>query len=393
MLLDPSAEGAAKERYTRFYSTIRIRQLAERRRGTRHADLIYGLWLVMEKLGSTDGCPELGLPALGSFLFDRKSMPDLTGLEIANSRLLDAIRALAFITDGNKRRPVDYKNLRSEELGSVYESLLELHPEMNVDAGTFELETAGGHERKTTGSYYTPDSLVQLLLDSALDPVLDEAVRQNDPEKAILDLKVCDPAAGSGHFLIAAAHRMARKLAFIRTGDEEPSPEATRKALRDVIGHCIYGVDINPMAVELCKVSLWMEALEPGKPLSFLEHRIQCGNSLLGTTPALLEKGIPDDAFKPIEGDDKEICKEYKKRNKAEKKQTEMFTPDMQPWERLGDLAAGMMRLEDISDDTIYHRGNSPQAGTLPTACPVNQLRVRSPVGGCLVCCLRLEED
>ncbi|MCD6598974.1 MAG: N-6 DNA methylase [Dehalococcoidia bacterium] len=393
LLLDPSAEGAAKERYTRFYSTIRIRQLAERRRGTRHADLIYGLWLVMEKLGSTDGCPELGLPALGSFLFDRKSMPDLTGLEIANSRLLDAIRALAFITDGNKRRPVDYKNLRSEELGSVYESLLELHPEMNVDAGTFELETAGGHERKTTGSYYTPDSLVQLLLDSALDPVLDEAVRQNDPEKAILDLKVCDPAAGSGHFLIAAAHRMARKLAFIRTGDEEPSPEATRKALRDVIGHCIYGVDINPMAVELCKVSLWMEALEPGKPLSFLEHRIQCGNSLLGTTPALLEKGIPDDAFKPIEGDDKEICKEYKKRNKAEKKQTEMFTPDMQPWERLGDLAAGMMRLEDISDDTIYHRGNSPQAGTLPTACPVNQLRVRSPVGGCLVCCLRLEED
>jgi hypothetical protein len=353
LLLDPNADEAAKERYTRFYSTTRIRQLAERRRGTRHGDLIYGLWLVMGKLGSEDGCPELGLPALGSFLFDRGSMPDLTGLEIANSHLLDAVRALAFITDGNKRRPVDYKNLRSEELGSIYEALLELHPEMNVGAGTFELRTAGGHERKTTGSYYTPDSLVQCLMDSALDPVLDEAVRKDDPESAILDLKVCDPATGSGHFLIAAAHRMARMLAFIRTGDEEPSPEATRKALRDVIGRCIYGVDINPMAVELCKVSLWMEALEPGKPLSFLDHRIQCGNSLLGTTPALLEQGIPDDAFKPIEGDDKKVCSEYRKRNKEEKRQTEMFTPDMQPWERLGDLAAGMIRLEDIPDDTI----------------------------------------
>lgn len=353
LLLDPDVDEITKERYTLFYSTARIRQLAERRRSARHGDLIYGLWLVMDKLGSADGCPELGLPALGSFLFDQEAMSDLTGLDIANSHLLDAVRALAFITDGNKRRPVDYKNLRSEELGSVYESLLELHPEMNVDAGIFELRTAGGNERKTTGSYYTPDSLVQCLLDSALDPVLDEAVRQPNPEKAILDLKVCDPAAGSGHFLIAAAHRMARKLAFVRTGDEEPSPEATRKALRDVIGRCIYGVDINPMAVELCKVSLWMEALEPGKPLSFLEHRIQCGNSLLGTTPALLEKGIPDDAFKPIAGDDKEICKEYKKRNKEEKKQTEMFAPDMQPWERLGDLAAGMMRLEGISDDTI----------------------------------------
>ena len=73
------------------------------------------------------------------------------------------------------------------------------------------------------------------------------------------------------------------------------------------------------MAVELCKVSLWMEALEPGKPLSFLDHRIQCGNSLLGATPALLKKGIPDEAFDPIEGDDKEVCRKFKKQNKEER--------------------------------------------------------------------------
>lgn len=122
----------------------------------------------------------------------------------------------------------------------------------------------------------------------------------------------------SGHFLIAAAHRIAKRLAMVRTGEEEPAPHERRHALRDVIGRCIYGVDINPMAVELCKVSLWMEAIEPGKPLSFLDHHIQCGNSLLGTTPALLSEGIPDRAFEPTEGDDKNLCRTYKKRNKLE---------------------------------------------------------------------------
>src|SRR5213079_827745 len=190
-----------------------------------------------------------------------------------------------------------------EELGSVYESLLELHPVLHIEAAKFELQTAGGNERKTSGSYYTPTSLITCLLDSALDPVLDEACASTDPEKAILDLKVCDPACGSGHFLIAAAHRIARRLAAIRTGEPEPSPEAVRTALRQVVGRCIYGVDLNPMAVELCKVSLWMEALEPGKPLSFLDAHIKCGNALLGTTPKLIAEGVPDDAFQPLMGD------------------------------------------------------------------------------------------
>src|SRR5690606_12377314 len=137
--------------------------------------------------------------------------------------------------------------------------------------------------------------------------------------RAILNLKVCDPACGSGHFLVAAARRIARRLASVRSGDEEPSPQDVTQALRDVVGRCLYGVDVNPMAVELCKVALWMEALEPGKPLSFLDAHIQCGNSLLGATPALLEKGIPDEAFTAIEGDDKKACSEAKKRNKKER--------------------------------------------------------------------------
>jgi len=108
------------------------------------------------------------------------------------------------------------------------------------------------------------------------------------------------------------------------------------------------------MAVELCKVSLWMEALEPGKPLSFLDHHIQCGNSLLGATPNLLKDGIPDDAFKPIEGDDKAICSEYKKRNKEERQgYMSLFEHDMSPWNRLGDLASSMMQLDGIPDNDI----------------------------------------
>jgi hypothetical protein len=144
--------------------------------------------------------------------------------------------------------------------------------------------------------------------------------KKPEPEQAILDLKVCDPACGSGHFLVAAARRIARRLAQVRSGDEEPSPTAMQHALRDVVGKCLFGVDLNPMAVELCKVSLWMEALEPGRPLTFLDGHIQCGNSLLGATPALLRKGIPDEAFDAIEGDDKKIASALKKRNKAERK-------------------------------------------------------------------------
>ncbi len=352
LLLKPDAGTKTREGYDRFYSISRLRRLAERRAGGRHGDLYHGLRVVMEKLGGDAGCAELGLPALGGFLFSRDAVPDLNDCEISNVHLLEAVRKLAFINDRHGRRLVDYRNLRSEELGSVYEALLELHPVINAEAKQFDLPPpVGGNERKKTGSYYTPESLVQCLLDSALDPVLAEAARKPDAEQAILRLKVVDPACGSGHFLIAAAHRMAKRLATVRTGDDEPAPEAVRTALRDVIGRCIYGVDINPMAVELCKVSLWMEALEPGKPLSFLENRIQCGNALIGATPALLKKGIPDDAFKPIEGDDKTTCAEYRRYNKQFREigQRNIFESEI----KLGTLAQSVLSLEEIDDSTI----------------------------------------
>jgi N-6 DNA Methylase len=359
LLLDPKADEAAKQRYRRFYSTTRLRDLATKLRGTRHADLYRGLRVVMGALGRDEGAAALALPPLGSFLWSEAALQSLDTVDLSNGALLEAVRSLTLTSQQGQQRGVDFRNIGPEEVGSVYESLLELHPEIHAEAATFELRVAAGHERKTTGSYYTPDSLVQCLLDSALDPVLDEAARKPDPVEAILALKVCEPACGSGHFIIAAAHRIARRLASARTGDDEPSPEATRRALRDVIGHCLYGVDVNPMAVELCKVNLWLEALEPGKPLSFLDNRILCGNSLLGTTAALLAEGIPDDAFDPIEGDDKIIARDLKKRNKREREGgARTFGFMSEPAMAVADaesvpIADAARRLDTISDDTI----------------------------------------
>jgi hypothetical protein len=375
LLFPPNSDEIAQQRYTDYYSTQRLRHLAERSRGSRHADLWQGLLVVINLLngkGMANGergmvsgergmvrGDALALPVLGSFLFSEQSAPDLDSAQLANTNLLTAIRALAYTVDQRTLRPVDYKNLGPEELGSVYESLLELHPEINIDAGTFNLTTAGGHERKTTGSYYTPSSLIQVLLDSALDPVVEDRLKdkkkQDEAEKALLSLTVCDPACGSGHFLIAAAHRIARKLAGVRTGDDEPSPESTRAALRDVISHCLYGVDLNPMAVELCKVSLWMEALEPGKPLSFLDAHIKCGNSLVGVGPGLEIEEIPDKAFQPAFGDDRATATALRRRNKREREGQLGFRWDVTLIEDQEDLAQWVahqsQKLESMPED------------------------------------------
>ena len=135
-----------------------------------------------------------------------------------------------------------------------------------------------------------------------------------------MSIKVIDPACGSGHFLLAAARRIGKELAKVRTGESQPAPEPLRQAVRDVIQNCIYGVDLNPLAVDLCKVALWIEGFATGKPLNFLDHRIKCGNSLVGVLDLdCLDAGIPDDAFKAVTGDDKKSAANLKKRNKKER--------------------------------------------------------------------------
>ncbi|MCZ7534445.1 MAG: N-6 DNA methylase [Acidimicrobiia bacterium] len=354
LLLDPTTKPATRTRYQRYYSITRLRDLAEATRGGLHSDLWRQHLTVAQALEAT-GEPELGLLPLGGFLWSSEATAALNNAVIPNEALLSAVRSLTMVRPpGELPQRVDYANLGAEELGSIYEALLEYIPEVNPVAGTFELKATAGNEKKTTGSYYTPTSLISEILNSALDPVLDDAARSDDPEQAILDLKVVDPAAGSGHFLIAAANRIADRLARVRAGDDEPSPDQLRTAIRDVIGRCIYAVDINPMAIELAKVALWIEAMEPGKPLTFIDHHVVCGNGIVGATPAMIIGGIPDGAFlaKPNEGDDRKSCTKHKNRNKeARAGQTSLFTADTQ-W-RPVDRSADAARISSLPSDSL----------------------------------------
>jgi hypothetical protein len=351
LLLDPAAAGLSRDRYRRYYSLGRIRERAAVGRGTRHADVWRGLRATMRVLDK-DGYSELALPALGSFLWSQEALRELVESDLTNASLFQAVRSLGFTDVQGRARRVDYKNLGPEEIGSVYESLLELHPEVNVDARTFSLTAAAGHARKATGSFYTPPQLIASVLDGALEPVIREAAGGSDPEVRLLAVRVCDPACGSGHFLLAAAHRIAKRLATLRSGDEEPSPDARLDALRDVVQRNIYGVDANELAVELCKVSLWIATLRPGTRLSFLDHRIVCGNSLIGATPALAASGLPDDAFFSVEGDDRRTAGSLRRQNRRSKKarQTggdERMTVTNDQWRR---FAARARRLSDAPD-------------------------------------------
>jgi methylase of polypeptide subunit release factors len=232
--------------------------------------------------------------------------------------LLLAVLRLSWLREPSGLARVNWRDMGPEELGSVYESLLELVPEISVPQRSFRFagDDTDEHSRRTTGSYYTPERLVQVLLDSAFEPVVQRtiAAHPEKPAEALLRLSIVDPTCGSGHFLLAAARRLAMHVArFDANGT--PSAAEYRHALRQVVGRCIYGVDLNPMAVELCKVSLWMEAVEPGLPLTFLNSHILHGNALLGATPELMAKGIPDAAWDPIERDDKKTAAALKKRN------------------------------------------------------------------------------
>src|SRR5439155_8690578 len=181
----------ARERYAAHYSTSRLRELASRIKGSRHGDLWRQFQLLVGAVSGDERFATmrdaLALPALGSTLWNPASTTLLNGpglgdpgTELANVDFLEALRNLAFIRKEKMLRPVDDKNLGSEEFGGVYESFLALTPQISSDGARFTFAEFAGNERKTSGSYYTPDSLVQCLLDSALDPVVQERLAEAD---------------------------------------------------------------------------------------------------------------------------------------------------------------------------------------------------------------------
>lgn len=316
-LLHPKdADPAAVQLYADGYALRRLRDRALRRREhDRHDDCWRALQVVLR--GLVAGEPALALPAFGG-LFAPGQCPVLDAAQLDNAAVLDAIRHLGWTTDkqaGTLER-VNWRDMGPEELGSIYESLLELVPRVDVAARTFTYGSAAGNERKLTGSYYTPDDLVQLLLDQALEPVVEPLLDEPDAEQRLLGLSVLDPACGSGHFLLGAGRRLAGHLARVRAGG---TPDAAQyaTALRDVTSRCLYGVDKNAMAIELARIALWLEAVTPDAPLAFVDHHLVHGDALLGVRDLrVLELGIPPTAFDERSGDDRATARRFKALNK-----------------------------------------------------------------------------
>ncbi len=361
-----------RETHQKYYSVTRLRRLSEKRyldEGRHH-----NLWLALKacfRLFEADGSgKQLSITPLAGGLFSSDALRSFAGCTLNNDVLLDCFRSLGLYRHpdtGNFIR-VNYGALNVEEFGSVYEGLLEYEPEF-VDLGNeLKFQFRQGGKRAATGSHYTPDDLVQPLIRHSLDHLIDGCLEADDPETALLALRVADIACGSGHILLAAARRIANKLAVVRTGEEQPSPAPYRTALRDTIQNCIYGVDLNPLAVELCKVALWLEAHIPGQPLNFLDHHVKCGNAIVGfVRHEELAQGIPMEAFKSLSGDDKSVVDAYRKRNREERKHQGQLSIASSP---------------EISDCLGTVRNESTQISSLPehTSAQVDQKKERFTV-------------
>ncbi|MEC4684042.1 MAG: N-6 DNA methylase [Nitrospirota bacterium] len=413
----------AIEIYRDGYSLSRLRILSRKRRAyDRFPDLWKSLQIVFE--GLRIGASEIGLSPLGG-LFAEEQCSLLEASEIDNAHLLSAIREIAFFKTGDTLARINYRDMDTEELGSVYESLLELHPVIRFDRmpWTFgyvgfgsesenERASSSGSQRKSTGSYYTPDSLVRELIESALEPVIQTTLENHPdhPRKGLLSLRIIDPSCGSGHFLLSAARRLALEVARIDADSETPDETTRRHSLREVVQHTIFGVDVNPLAVELCRTALWLETVEPGKPLGFLDNHILCGNSLVGLLSLdLLKNGIPKEAYAALSGDDPELARPIKARNKPGLKKSEGRLPfkpggsatpssaepdlDLLPEETLDDIARKKHlwnekqalhegeRLEaDLFASAFFLPKTSEYHSVIPVTDDLNRLRVQSTI-------------
>ncbi|MBI3413730.1 MAG: N-6 DNA methylase [Verrucomicrobia bacterium] len=267
---------------------------------------------------------EFGVPRYNGGLFDPDHYPLLKEWAVADAVLADVLRQLMFTPEkrGQKFVPfesVDYADLSVQQLGSIYEGLLEHHFVRECDKLVLKTDKA---ERKATGTYYTPDYVVKYIVEQTVAPLLRE-IEQRDAVKAaraagkqdnsfadgVLKLNICDPAMGSGHFLVEATTFLADQIvyhpttkfqaAFVKGESQEETEIAYWR--RRVVEACIYGVDLNPLAVELAKLSLWLTTISSDQPLNFLDHHLCRGNSLIGARLEDLSH-VPDKKRKTADG-------------------------------------------------------------------------------------------
>ena len=289
------------------------------------------------------GDPSIGLPPYNGGLFAQDAAPLLIQVRLPDAVIADVVYDLSHTQDNGQSRYVNYRDMSVQQLGSLYERLLEQEPVLDADGRVHVRPNP--YARKDSGSFYTPQDLVDLIVDQTLKPLIEERLEafearadelrsdrrpkaerraelsRLDPAQAVLDLKVLDPAMGSGHFLVSAVDFLTDFIAdliefapavpdWLDADDAYHSPLLDRVAAiradilhrahqsgwavnqaqltdqaiirRLVLKRCIYGVDKNPLTVELAKVSLWLHSFTVGAPLSFLDHHLRCGDSLLG---------------------------------------------------------------------------------------------------------------
>ncbi len=305
-------------------------------RATSYYDHVMTLCKIIDQ-----GDSSIGLPPYNGGLFGADAAPLLEAVRLPDSAIAPIIHDLSHTDTDGERRFVSYRDMSVQQLGSIYERLLEREPVFG-DGGKIVIRP-NPYARKDSGSFYTPQELVDLIVGRTLNPLVEERLdafkRKSDklksdrrpkaermaellkldPAEAVLDLKVLDPAMGSGHFLVTAVDYLSDDIAslvefapvvpdwldgeyesplvdriasirgeILRRAEESrwilDQAQLTDQAIirRMVLKRCIYGVDKNPLTVELAKVSLWLHSFTVGAPLSFLDHHLRCGDSLVG---------------------------------------------------------------------------------------------------------------
>jgi tRNA1(Val) A37 N6-methylase TrmN6 len=272
-------------------------------------------------LGLWEGDSEIGIQTWNSELFDPAHTSDIRQLHVTNEDTATLLSTVCtdLMAPFLSRDPAS--SAHTLLLGTIHEWLLELQLRIDFIALCVSLEVRAGHERRATGSYFTPDALVQNLLDVCLESAFDASIDDANPvatQNKLLQLRIVDPSCGTGVFLLAAARRLARRLDSIENRCQ-PSSQAANHSLRAVVSNCIYGVDIGSTAVALCRLVLWFECGYPYEPIPTLSEHIRCGNSVFGAWPGFETRGLADIAFEPAQGDDAEHAKRLKRRNRSER--------------------------------------------------------------------------
>ncbi|QEE14481.1 N-6 DNA methylase [Promethearchaeum syntrophicum] len=327
-----------------------------------------------------EGNTPLGINAFGGDLFNPDRTVIITGdkygLALNNSTILSLIRELTIVEIDGALQRINYVEIGEEEIGGIYESLLDYMPRYVKKVSRtyhFILEPIDT-ERKGSGTYYTPKGLIDIILKTSLKPIVINKLHGLKTKKekldAILNLKICDPACGGGSFLLSALDYLGKKYAQIESNEEFPSEVFLRYARRNVLQHCIYGVDLNPMAIELAKISLWLKASVKNRPLTFLDNHLKLGNSLIGFSKKKEIGSIPIKSYNIVIGEKKTgipnenrenldkargRLKTFKISSEKDTKKT-IQTTLLEPFEKSDNLIKSAEKIYEMNEDNLLEQ-------------------------------------